>query len=411
MAGCMSDGIAATQPDTNTHLSGRQLFALLGLAVAQCLGSAGQIMLATLSALVGSTLSPAPQLATLPVTTGILGVALTALPATALIRRFGRRPVFAGALLWGAAGVTWASMSIHNGSFAGFCFGCFVIGMNMAVVAQYRFAVIEIVPNALVSRAISGLMLGTLLAALVTPWIAMRFRDQLPVEFSGSFAALPLLYIVAAVVIMVIPLGRPQTRPTHPVDAPTLGQILTRPPVQLAIVSAAVSYGAMSLIMTATPISMHVMDHHSVEATANVIRGHLLAMFAPSLVSGWLIARLGISRMLWFGVLINIACIMLAVSGQEIWQYRYALIALGIGWNLLFIGGTTLLATVCNRNEMLRVQGINDFVMFATMGIASLSAGALLDGIGWVWTNLTALALLALVVVALIRARTGSGLH
>jgi len=400
----MSDGIAPPQPDTDTRLSGRQLFALLGLAVAQCLGSTGQLMLATLAAIVGTTLSPTPQLATLPVTTTILGVALTTLPAAALIRNFGRRPVFAGALLWGAAGVTGATLSIQFGSFTGFCFGCFVIGMNMAVVAQYRFAVAEIVPNAQVSRAISGLMLGTLLAALATPWIALRFRDQLPIEFAGSFAALPLLYIAAAAIIMIIPLGRPKTHTTRPIDTPTLGQILTRRPVQLAIISAAVSYGVMSLIMTTTPISMHVMDHHSIEATADVIRGHLLAMFAPSLVSGWLIARLGIPRMLWLGVLINIACIALAVSGQEIWQYRYAMIALGIGWNLLFVAGTTLLVTVCNRNEILRVQGINDFVMFTTMAGASLAAGALLNGIGWVWTNLTALALLVPLVVALIRA-------
>lgn len=404
----MSDNIATTHPDTSTHLTGRQLFALIGLAVAGFLGSAGQIMMATLSAIIGATLAPAPQLATLPVTAAILGIASTTLPAAALMRRFGRRPVFAGASLWSAAGVVGAAISIHAGSFAGFCCACFVIGSNTAVVAQYRFAVTEIVPNALVSRAISGLMLGTLLAALAMPWVALRFRNLLPIEFSGSFAVLPLLYIAAAAVIMVIPLGRPQTRTTRPVNAPTLRQVLTRPRVQLAIIAAAVGYGAMSLIMTGTPISMHIMDHHSVEATVNVVRGHLLAMYTPSLISGWLIMRLGISRMLWLGVLINIACVALAVSGQEIWQYRYALIALGIGWNLLFVAGTTLLATVCNRDETLRVQGINDFVMFATMAIASLSAGALLDGIGWRWTNLTALAMLALVVVALLRVKTRS---
>jgi len=401
----MSDSAATIQPDTSTRLTRQQLFAVVGLAVAQCLGSMGQIMLATLSAIVGATLAPTPQLATLPVTAGVLGIALATLPAARLIRRYGRRPVFAGVSLWGAAGVTIAAASIHVGSFVGFCLGCFVMGNNVAVVAQYRFAVAEIVPNALVSRAISGLMLATLLAAAAAPWAALHFRDWLPTEFSGSFAVLPLFYIAAAVVIMVIPLGRPQTHESSPVDAPTLGQILTRPSVQLALVSAAASYGVMSLIMTSTPISMHVIDQHSVAATADVIRDHLLAMFAPSLFSGWLIARLGISRMLWFGVFLNTVCIAFAVSGQDIWQYRYAMIALGFGWNLLFVAGTTLLATVCNRHEVLRVQGINDFVMFATMAVASLSAGALLDTIGWVWTNLAALVLLALVVVALLRAR------
>jgi len=401
----MSDSAATIQPDTSTGLTRQQLFAVVGLAVAQCLGSMGQIMMATLSAIVGATLAPTPQLATLPVTAGVLGIALATLPAARLIRRYGRRSVFAGVSLWGAAGVTIAAASIHVGSFVGFCLGCFAMGNNVAVVAQYRFAVAEIVPNALVSRAISGLMLATLLAAAAAPWAALHFRDLLPTEFSGSFAVLPLFYIAAALVIMVIPLGRPQTLEANPLDAPTLGQILMRPSVQLAIVSAAASYGVMSLIMTSTPISMHVIDQHSVAATAGVIRGHLLAMFAPSLISGWLIARLGISRMLWFGVLLNSVCIAFAVSGHDIWQYRYAMIALGFGWNLLFVAGTTLLATVCNRHEVLRVQGINDFVMFATMAVASLSAGALLDTIGWVWTNLAALLLLALVVTALLRAR------
>lgn len=394
-----------SKPNAEGGLTRRQALSVFGLTASQYLGSAGQIMMATISALVGATLSPTPQLATLPVTTGVLGVALTALPAAALIRRFGHRPVFVVGLLWGAAGVVWAAASIHAESFAGFCVGCFIIGMNMAVVAQYRFVVTELVPNHMVSRAVTSLMLGTLLAAFTIPWLAIRYRELLPIEFSGSFAVLPLFYVAAAVVMMTIPFRRHQPHAALPVDAPTLGQILSRPPVQLAIVSAAVSYGAMSLIMTATPISMHILDHHSVDATADVIRGHLLAMFAPSLFSGWLIARLGVSRMLWIGVLINIACVILSVTGQEIWHYRYALIALGIGWNFLFVAGTTLLATVCSRSEMLRVQGINDFVMFGTMAVASLSAGALLDSVGWVWTNLIALALLALVVVSLLRNR------
>jgi len=401
----LPDHTAPTQPGTEPRLTGEQLLTLLGLGVAQSLGSVAQIMMATLSAIVGATLSPTPQLATLPITAGIIGIALATLPIAKLIQRFGRRPVFAGTSLWGAAGAAWVATSIHIGSFTGFCIGCFIMGNNVASIAQYRFAVNDIVPNAMVSRAISGLMLGTLFAALIAPWLAIRFSGLLPTEYSGSFAMLPLFYIAAAAVIMLIPLGRPQTNPTLPANAPTLDQILKRPAVQLAIISAAVSYGAMSLIMTSTPISMHVMDHHSVAATADVIRGHMLAMFAPSLISGWLISRLGISRMLWLGVFLNVACISFSISGQEIWQYRFALIALGIGWNLLFLAGTTLLATVCKRDEVLRIQGINDLIMYATMATASLSAGALLDSVGWVWTNLAALALLMLVVGALIRAR------
>lgn len=386
-------------------LNRQQLVALLGLAVAQGLGSTGQIMMATLSAIVGSKLAPSAPLATLPVTAGIIGVATATLPAAALIRRFGRRPVFATALAWGAVGAIVASTSIHLGTFAGYCAGCFIMGNNMAVIAQYRFAAAELVPSPLVSRTVSALMLSTLFAAVVAPWLALQYRDLLPAEFSGSFSVLPVLYLTAAAIMIFLPFDGAASKFEPPIEAPSLGDILARPAVRLAIACAAMGYGVMSLIMTATPVSMHVMDQHSVEATAGVIRGHMLAMFTPSLVSGWLIARLGLRRMLWFGVYLNLACIALAVSGQEVWNYRLALIMLGVGWNFLFIGGTTLLSTVCRQDEGRRVQGVNDFIMFGTMGAASLSAGALLDGIGWVWMNLIALGLLLVVGIGLLRVR------
>jgi MFS family permease len=388
-------------------LSRQQFVALLGLATAQALGSTGQIMMATLSAIVGATLSPSPPLATLPVTAGIVGVATATLPVAALIRRIGRRPVFAAALLWGAAGALLASASIHAGSFAGYCAGCFMMGNNMAVIAQYRFAAAELVPNPLVSRTVSALMLSTLFAAVAAPWLALRFRHLLPAEFSGSFVVLPVLYLSAAAVMLFLPFdGAGRSGQATGASAP-LGAILARPPVRLAMACAAIGYGVMSLVMTATPLSMHVMDRHTVEATAGVIRGHMLAMFTPSLVSGWLIAKLGLKRMLWCGLVLNVACIALAVNGQDVWNYRFALIALGIGWNFLFIGGTTLLATACTHAEGRRVQGINDFVMFGTMAAASLSAGALLDGVGWVWMQAVAAVLLMPIAVGLWRTRLG----
>lgn len=375
----------------------------LGLCAAQSLIATGQVTVATLAAIIGALLSPTAELATLPVAAAVVGVALATLPAATLIRRFGRRPVFALSSLWGAAGVSLAAFSIQSGSFLGFCIGCFLMGNNMAVVAQYRFALADIVPPSFVSRAVSILMIGTLLAVLVTPWLVLHYRYLLPVDYAGSFAILPIPFIAAALIVLFTPLGGKPTEIQRSITAVSLGQILSRPSVQLAMIAGAVGYGVMSLIMTAAPVSMHVMDHHSVEATADVIRGHLLAMFAPSLVSGWLITKVGLSRMLWVGLLFEAGCVGLALSGQEVWHYRFALIALGVGWNLLFVGGTTLLARACHGDELVRIQGINDFVMFATMAVASLSAGALLNAAGWFWTNAIAIFLLALVVVALVR--------
>jgi len=389
----------------NAPLTAKIRFALFSLAAAQGFGSMGQMVMATLSAIIGATLSPLPELATLPVGAGVIGIAAATLPTAWLCRRFGRRPAFVAGMAWGALGSILAAYAIHIGSFAGFCCGCFIMGNNIAVVAQYRFAVTEFVPADRVSRAVALLMLGTLLAALAAPELALRASRLLQTEFSGSFVLLPLSYFAAAFFAILVPLGRPKTAPDQVVKERPLRQSLTRPPVQLAIASAALGFATMSLIMTATPISMHVMARHSVEATAGVIQVHLLAMFTPSLISGWLIARLGINRMLWLGVLCNIVCIFIAISGQEIWQYRMGLIALGIGWNLLFVSGTSLLATACSPDEILRVQGVNDLAMFGTMAVASLSAGAMLNGLGWTGINLIALTLIMLVVAALLRNR------
>lgn len=378
--------------------------ALIGLAVAQCFGSFGQLTMATLAGIVGTLLTPSMEVATLPVAAGIIGVATAAWPLAALRSRFGSRAVFVGALLWAALGTALAAYAISIESFALFCVAMFMLGNNMAVIAQYRFVAAAMVPPGRVSRAVSGVMIGTLLAAIIAPSLAIEFRALFDADFAGSFAVLVFAYLATAVIVGFLPL--PETSiGTHADDAaPPLRDTLGRAPIQLAILAAAGGYGVMSLIMTATPISMHVMDQHSAEVTAGVIRAHLLAMFAPSLFSGWLIAKLGVSRMLAFGIVLNLACIGIAISGNEIWHYRAALILLGAGWNFLFVGGTTLLAVSCTKGESASIQGFNDFVMFGAMGIAALTAGGLLDNFGWQWTNLTALLGLGLIGVALLRA-------
>ena len=377
---------------------------LIGLSLAQCLGSFGQITLATLAGIVGSILAPTPALATLPVTTGILGVASAAWPLAALRQRLGNRAVFSGTSVWAGGGAMLAAWSISAGSFTGFCLGTFIMGNNMSVIAQFRFAVGELVPNSMISRAVSVVMSGTLLAAVIAPWIALRYRDFFDADFAGTFGVLVVIYVANAILLAFLPLRDSSGVRDAAGEHEPIAHALQRRSVQLAIVAAAAGYGVMSLIMTATPISMHVMDEHSAEITADVIRAHILAMFAPSLVSGWLVAKLGIPRMLWVGIALQIACIVIASSGNDVWQYRAALIALGAGWNLLYVSGTTLLMLVAHENEKSRLQGLNDLVMFCTMGAASLAAGGLLYQLGWQWTNLASLILLLLIVVAMLRA-------
>jgi MFS family permease len=377
---------------------------LFWLTVAQCLGSFGQITMATLSGIVGSTLSAAPELATLPVTTGIVGVAAAAWPLAKLRSRFGNRIAFSLALLWAAAGSALAALSINNGSFGGFCVGCFMMGNNMASIAQYRFAVNDLVPPRLISRAISAIMVGTLASAVIAPWMALQYRGLLEVDFAGSYGVLIGVYLTTFILMSFLPLDRYSSSLPF-ADAEPATRSFSNPDVQLAMVAAAAGYGVMSLIMTATPISMHVVNQLSAEVTAGTIRGHILAMFAPSLFSGWLIAKLGIRRMLWFGLLLEIVCVLIAVNGEQEWNYRAALVALGVGWNFLFIGGTTLLSLSCDPRDAARVQGINDMVIFGTMAIASLAAGVLLQTTGWAWTNVAAVILLTLIGAMLIRTR------
>ena len=382
---------------------------LVGLAIAQLLAAVGQLMVVIVAGIIGSRLAPDQMWATLPAVATILGVATAAFPVARLIGRFGYRKIFILSLVWVSIGALVASLSISAESFVGFCMGCYMIGNNMATVAQYRFAAAASVPKSMISNAVAIVMLGMLGAALLAPWLSIEFQDLLSVQFSGSFLVLPLFFIPAALIIAWLPMQGNANRNAVNVDSPLrLRPVLMRSDIQLAILAAAGGYGLMSLIMTATPISMHVTDGHSVEQTADVIRAHLLSMFVPSLFSGWLIAKLGNRRMLWAGVLLYLGCILIAISGQEVWQYRAALIALGVGWNFLFVGGTTLLAAACPTESAIRVQGINETVMFGTMAVCALSAGALLNTFGWVWTNLGAALIVVIIVVAMLRARSKS---
>jgi len=390
--------------DTNT-ISRQGWTVLVGLTVAQLLSAAGQMTMVTLAGIVGAALAPAPQLATLPVAAGVVGLAVAAMPTALLIRRFGRRMVFTAMSVWSAAGATVSAIAIDKGSFAAFSLGVFMLGNNMAAMAQYRFAVADSVPPDMISRAVSTLMLGTLVAALVAPWLALESRHWLATEFAGSFMVLIIPFLIVAILIPWLPLAAAHTTTGEPQAAGSFRGVLAQRDIQLAIVAVAIGYGVMSLSMTATPISMHVIDGFSVATTANVIRAHMLAMYLPSFISGWLIARLGITRSLWLGLLLEGGSVVVAMIGQAEWNYLAGLILLGAGWNFLFVGGTTLLAKACMDSFKYRVQGFNEVVIFSTMAAGSLVAGPLLSGLGWVGTNICAGSLLVLLVIAIRRAK------
>jgi MFS family permease len=372
------------------------------LAATQALCMSGNFLFFLLGGIIGAGLAPVPALATLPVSVLIVGLAASVLPAGRLIRRFGRRPVFAGSALLAAIGCIAAGAAILAGSFAGFCAAAFLLGANSAVVMQYRFASVEYVEPAQASRAIAIVMSGALVAAWLGPDFAVRTAELVgEVRYAGSFFAGSVLYVAAALILARIADSVPSAQ-ADPGPPRRLAEIASQPAFRVAVLAALVSYAVMSFIMTATPISMHVIDGHDEVAAARVIQFHLLGMYLPSLATGMLIARFGERPIIAAGTLIMGTCIVIAIlAGHAVLHYLWALTLLGIGWNFMFIAATTLLTRTYRPAERIQAQTLNDFLVFGAQALASLMAGLALATIGWRQLNIVTLPLVAVVLIAL----------
>jgi MFS family permease len=371
------------------------------LSATQALCMSGSFLFFLLGGIIGSHLTPTPALATLPVSVMIAGLAASVVPAGLLIHRFGRRAVFVGSALQAAGGCILAGYAISTQRFWLFCAAAFLLGSNNAVVMQYRFAATEYVEAGHASRAIAVVMCGALAAAWLGPELAVRTADLVPsARHAGSFYSATGLYLVAAVLLSRIsaaaPAGAADVAPPRP-----LREIAAQPVFQVAVLGALASYTVMSFIMTATPISMHIVDGHDEVATARVIQVHLLGMYLPSLGSGWIIAKFGDRPVIVAGTLLMTVCVAIAVyAGHGVAHYGWALGVLGLGWNLLFIAATTLLTKTYTRGERVQAQTLNDFLVFGAQATASLLAGVAVTTIGWERLNLATLPLLAAVLLA-----------
>ncbi len=372
------------------------------LSATQALCMSGSFLFVLLGGIIGSELAPAPGLATLPVSVLIVGLAAGVLPAGWLIRRLGRRAAFVASAVLAGLGCAAAGAGIHAASFWVFCLGALLLGANNAMVMRYRFAAVEYVQAERASKAVAIVMSGALGAAWLGPEIAVRYADLVAgAHYAGSFFVGAGLYAIAAILLLLTPIATRATQ-VDPRPARSLGEITRQPDFRLAVLAALVSYVVMSFIMTATPISMHVIDLHDEFATKRVIQAHLLAMYLPSLASGWIIGRFGIRPVIRAGALLMIACVAIAAfAGHRVLHYTWALVLLGLGWNLLFIAGTTLLTQTYRPQERMQVQTLNDFLVFGAQAVASLMAGVALATIGWQQLNLATLPLLAAVLLSL----------
>jgi len=371
------------------------------LAVCQALLRTGNTLMITTSALVGASLAPRPDLATLPLALQFFATMLTTIPASASMRRLGRQPGFILGALFGIAGALSAAHAVQVGVFDWFCAGSALIGVANGFGNFYRFAAIDVASEDYRSRAVSYVLAGGVAAAVTGPNLANWTRDVVAATpFYASFLGLALVHLAAVVVLAFVRVPRPPAALLRSSGRP-FSAIVRQPVFIVALLGAMLGYGIMSLVMTATPLAMQHYAHGFGDA-AFVIEWHALGMFAPSFVTGHLIRRFGVLRVMTWGALCMAGCVGANLAGTTTGTFWLALVLLGVGWNFLFVGGTTLLAEAYTTSEEAKVQAINDFIVFGTVTFASLSSGALLESWGWRAVNLGVVPPLLVVFAALV---------
>jgi MFS family permease len=369
------------------------------LGIAQALGASGASLVVLVGGLLGLQLAPTPSLATMPVATLVVGTALSTVPAAFWMKRVGRRLGFIAGALIGAAAALLATSAIGREDFGLLCAATTLVGASLAFVQQYRFAAIESVPVAQAGRAVSTLLLGGIVAGFLGPELAGRTRDLWGRPYAASFLCLAALQVVVAMLLAAMQDTRTAAAADTAEEPRSVARLLRDPAFFLAVAAGVTAYTVMSFVMTATPVSMHALDRHALPDTTRVIQLHVLAMFTPSLFSGYIVDRLGVRRLVMAGAFAMLASIACAVSSHAVLAYGGALMLLGVGWNFLFLGGTVQLTRSYRTAERFRAQATNDFLVFAAQAVASLTAGAVLTAVGWRWVNLAAVPLLVLLLV------------
>ena len=368
------------------------------LFLCQALTNAITMGQVAMSALIGLTLAGDKFLATLPYAIQMAATMAASVPAGLVFARLGRKPGFyLGAGLACIGSLTFA-LGVWHGSFWLYCLGAVPAGLGFGIGQHYRFAAAEMADPAWRPRAISLVLAGGVLAALLGPELVKRsMLLWQPYVFLGTYLCVTLLPVAIAVLLVFVRLAPAPAR----VHAPTpLFEILRRPSFVTACVAGLVGYGSMNLLMAGTPLEMKLCGFPDVDAI-DIIRLHALAMFAPGFVTGRIIQRFGSHRVILAGGVLTLLCVAVALSGESYGFFATALMLLGLGWNFMFTGATTLLATAHDALERVRAQAANDFIVFGTVAVTSFSSGALHAASGWTAINATVVPLV-LVALALV---------
>jgi len=328
----------------------------------------------------------------------------TTIPASFYMAKVGRRLGFMTSSLFGLTGAAIMTGAVVTANFNLFCMGTALVGVFNGFGQYYRFTAAEVVPEDYRSRAISYVLVGGVIAAFAGPNLANWSRHLLSAEFAGSYACLIGLYLLALGFASLLQIPKPAVVARSTSGRP-LNVIASQPAYLVAVASALVGYGVMNFIMVATPLAMH--GHaHAFSDTAFVIQWHILGMFVPSFFTGDLIRRFGTANIMQTGIVLLGLCVLINFSGTTVTHFWSALVLLGLGWNFLFVGATTLLTQTYAPEEKAKAQALNDFIVFGTVTLTSFSSGAVLHALGWQTINLAVIPFLVLVAVANLRLRS-----
>ena len=374
---------------------------ILLLAISQALYSCCVITVFATGSLVGLMLAPNAGLATAPITAFVLGSALTTIPASLIMQRIGRVPVFLTGAALCVVGALLSVYAIYTKDFALFCFATALQGVFQSTSGFYRFAAVEGASETMRPMAISWVLTGGVVAAVAGTLISSGTSDLLaPFTFAGSYIAVAVIALIAIAVLLLLKLPKPTAADVHGPRRPWK-ELLRQPKLIVAMASGTLAYGMMNFMMTAAPVAMVGCGFDKTDASW-VIQWHVLAMFVPSFFTGQLIVRFGAPKIAASGMAILIVAAIVGLVGITFGNFAVALILLGLGWNFGFIGGTTMLTSCYTPSERGKVQGANDFIMSAVVAIASFSSGKLLAAAGWGFINIAIfpIALLALLLIA-----------
>jgi len=374
------------------------------LLLSLCFALTGTTSSLTVSAspLVGFQIADNKALATLPLSFHLIGTMLAGIPASFLMKNVGRRYGFMIGTGIGAFGAASAAGAIIYSNFYLFCLSIFCLGILSGFAQLYRFAAADVATPEFKTKAVSLVMIGGIIAGFIGPTVASKAKDLIPnAEFAGSYLFVIMFHVLIVLILLGTRLPRPDFTEKKGKTRP-LKEIFSQPKFLVAVLSAMAGYGVMAMVMTATPLAMTEGSGHQFSDAAFVIQWHIVGMFAPSFFTGSLIHRYGSVPIIFTGILLNVLCITINLAGTDVFNYWSSLILLGMGWNFMFVAGTTMVIETYSPAEKAIVQGVNDFLVFGTAAVSSLLAGVVQTSLGWRAVNLSSIPFLGVAVLALL---------